>query len=335
MEWLYHEPKFECDEYNKYMLLYAPWSGHRYWGYDLISNIRPKMVVELGSFYGCSMFSFAQAVKDGGLDTELFAIDLWDACDEYTKDSYIEDVYGEFLKVKDKCYVNQKLNMLRMSFDQAVDLFENKSIDILHIDGSHLYEDVKHDFLTWLPKLKDTAIVLFHDVSDEKVNGSVMGSYLYWQELKKLYPEHMTFDFSLGLGVLFLSSEMYKQVKTTIDMLHYQKKNNSFDVSMKDEICKNYFEIRNQKEYILDLKNQISIKNIHLERYKEERERVKADYEKTIMGKDCYISKLEAEKSEHDNWWLHDREKVQHDYELTIQKKDEYIRLLEKKLNIM
>ena len=33
--------------------------------------------------------------------------------------------------------------MMRMTFNEAVEKFEDKSIDVLHIDGSHHYDDVK------------------------------------------------------------------------------------------------------------------------------------------------------------------------------------------------
>lgn len=63
MEWMNYTPEFECDNYNRDMLKYSPWSGHRLFAYDLIANTRPETVVELGSFYGCSMFTFAAGCK--------------------------------------------------------------------------------------------------------------------------------------------------------------------------------------------------------------------------------------------------------------------------------
>ena len=180
MTWNYYTPEFECDKYNRDMLKYSPWSGHRLFGYDLIANLKPNVVVELGSFYGCSMFAFAQAVKDLKLDTVLYGVDLWETFDKFTEQDYKEDIYGAFLRVKETCFSQQHVKMMKMTFDQAAEYFEEGSIDILHIDGSHFYEDVKHDFEIWSPKLKKNSSVLIHDNGDEIINGCIMGSHTYW-----------------------------------------------------------------------------------------------------------------------------------------------------------
>lgn len=64
MKWNYYSPEFECDKINVDLLRYSPWSGHRNFIYDLMANWKPHTVVELGSYYGCSAFAIAQAIKD-------------------------------------------------------------------------------------------------------------------------------------------------------------------------------------------------------------------------------------------------------------------------------
>ena len=335
MEWMNYTPEFECDNYNRDMLKYSPWSGHRLFAYDLIANTRPETVVELGSFYGCSMFTFAQAVKDQHLNTSLNAVDLWEVCDKFTEADYKEDVYSAFRLVKTSCFTEQNLKMFKMTFDQAMLQFDDGSIDILHIDGSHFYEDVKHDYETWKIKVKANGIIMFHDIGDEVINGGIMGSHIFWEELKQQWPWTLQFDFSCGLGLLFLSEQVYKEFSAVVDMEYYQKRSNSFDVALKDDLRKMSFKMTDAEFYISDLKKQLEIKDSHLENYKKNIKQVQEDYECTIKGKDRYISELEKQREDINRIWLEDRKKIQEDYEITIREKDAYIKQLERTIEKM
>lgn len=312
MDWSNYKPKFECDELQGEMLKYSPWSGHRFFAYDLVTNYKPNIIVELGSFYGCSTFAFAQAVKDHNYRTEINAVDLWETFDLYTKDDYKLDIYGAFCKVQERYYSGINLNRCKMKFDEALNKFEDNSIDILHIDGSHFYEDVKHDFETWKCKLKDTAIVLFHDIGDEIINGSIMGTHRYWNEIKKEYGTTIEFEFSCGLGVLFISPQMYDEFVKKVNLNHYQKENNSLDVRIKDDLRKLYFKFG---DAVCAYQKTISeIKDAY---EKDKREREDA-YTELIKKKDEYIEARENQLIEA--------------YTKTISGKDEYIKFLEMQL---
>ena len=87
---------------------------------------------------------------------------------------------------------------MQSTFDAAVDQFADGSIDLLHIDGRHFYEDVEHDFETWRPKLSDRAVVLFHDIN---VRERSFGVARLWDEMRVGAPS-FTFHHGHGLGVL-------------------------------------------------------------------------------------------------------------------------------------
>jgi predicted O-methyltransferase YrrM len=318
MEWKYNEPTFECDEYNHDLLSYAPWSGHRNFAYDFMNYYRPKVLVELGSHYGCSAFAFAQAAKDFKLDTKLCFVDTWQG-DDFTK-KYNNDVYTVFSKTVEECYKEQNINMLRKTFDEAVADFEDGSINVLHIDGSHYYDDVKRDFETWLPKVASDGIIILHDISSDIVLGDVMGSYKYWNELQQKYHYTYSFDFSWGLGIIFLNSDMYGDFVSAVDGAKYQRKNNALDVEYKDQLRKNHFALQDKQIYIDDLLKQKEVLNSHLEAYK-----------KDAKTKDDYIWNFERKSKEELKNSLeafeNEKKKIIADYEATIKKTEDSYKL--------
>lgn len=327
--WKYGKVQFEADQYSDVLIRYAPWSGHRQFGYDLIAYYKPNCLVELGSHYGCSAFTFMQAIKDNNLNTKIYPIDLWDATDIYTAHDYERDVYGFFKMVYEKCYADLNVNMMKMSFDQANELFENNSIDIIHIDGSHEYKDVRHDYEYWLPKMKKNGIMIFHDISDQKVLESVMGSHIFWEEVKRKYNTTVELRYSWGLGILFLSKEVYRDFVDKVDLNYYLTLNTYEEATCKDQIRRDYFRLQDDNKWIESLKSDIYTLNQGTDKLLKEIDNVKHDYEKTLRGKDEYIEELQKtiDKYEVQN------KKIQDDYEQTIAQKDEYILKIEKKID--
>ena len=177
------------------------WVGHIPFATWLIREVTPRLLVELGTHTGNSYFTFCQAVTEAQLSTQCYAVDTWLGDDQ--AGYYGDDVFQQVANHNQEYYAGFS-SLLRMTFDAAVNKFAEGSIDLLHIDGRHTYQDVKHDFESWLPRLAPGAIVLFHDIM---VRDRDFGVWKLWQELKERYPLHLEFSHSNGLGVLQLSAE--------------------------------------------------------------------------------------------------------------------------------
>jgi len=177
------------------------WSGHIPFAAWIISIVRPGIFVELGTRSGNSYLAFCQSVTEHELGTKCFSVDTWKG-DEHAG-FYDDSIFNE-LNAYHQIHYAHFSRLLRMTFDEAAAYFAEGSIDLLHIDGFHTYDVVKHDFETWLPKLSPHAIVLFHDIN---VRERDFGVWKLWEELCENYPLHFEFAHSYGLGVLQLSSD--------------------------------------------------------------------------------------------------------------------------------
>jgi Methyltransferase domain len=178
----------------------SAWTGHLPFAFWVLKETHPRILVELGSHNGTSYLGFCQAAARYGMETRCFAVDTWQG-DEHSG-FYGEDVFQTLSRHNDASYAGFS-QLMRMTFDDALGYFADGTIDLLHIDGLHTYDAVKHDFETWLPKLSSRGVVLFHDTMVRERN---FGVWKLWAELRERYPA-FEFRHSHGLGVLLTGLE--------------------------------------------------------------------------------------------------------------------------------
>lgn len=183
----------------------SAWIEHVPFGMFLIDILRPRTLVELGTYTGVSYCSFCQTVKNLGIDTKCFAIDTWEG-DEHGG-FYDVAVYKDLVQYHDPLY-GEFSRLIKSRFDEAALYFNDTSIDFLHIDGLHTYEAVKYDFETWFPKLSEKSIVLFHDTN---VRERGFGVWRFYEELTQKYP-HFEFLHGHGLGIVGIGEKLPEQV---------------------------------------------------------------------------------------------------------------------------
>ena len=194
-------PGFDMPHY----LAPSAWVEHIPFAFELTSKLKPRLIVELGVFNGVSYFAFCQAVRSTKLNTVCYGIDNWHG-DDHTS-FYNEDVFQKVNSYNKATYADFS-HLLRSDFSDSLQNFRDNSIDLLHIDGLHTYEAVKNDFETWLPKLSDSSIVLFHDTV---VRDRGFGVFRLWEELSSVYPSFL-FTHGYGLGVLATGKNIPKEL---------------------------------------------------------------------------------------------------------------------------
>ena len=181
------------------------WVEHAPFAFWLIEALRPRTLVELGTHGGFSYFAFCKAVQLLRLGTRCYAVDTF-VGDEHAG-FYGEEVFTAVRTHNDQHY-SAFSTLLRSSFDDALNHFSEGTIDLLHIDGRHFYEDVKHDFELWRSRLSQRSVVLFHDTNERK---SGFGVFRLWKELCEVYP-HFEFLHGHGLGVLGTGTELVPEL---------------------------------------------------------------------------------------------------------------------------
>lgn len=190
----------------------SAWCGHIPFAHWVVQAVQPTTIVELGTHVGVSFSAFCLAVERNSLNTRCWAVDTWNG-DEHA--GYYGNEVFSTLSNRHKQRFGAFSTLLRCEFNNALPYFADGSIDLLHIDGLHTYEAVKHDFETWFLKLSKRAIVLFHDTN---VYRDDFGVWRFWAEVREQYP---SFDFlhGHGLGVLAVGTEIPKNISSLFEGL--------------------------------------------------------------------------------------------------------------------
>ncbi|MBC2702344.1 MAG: glycosyltransferase [ANME-2 cluster archaeon] len=187
------------------------WHEHIPFAFTIVQMLKPKIFVELGTHKGDSYCAFCQVVSTLGLDTACYAVDTWEG-DEHAG-FYGSEILEELKTYHDSIYKGFS-QLIQSRFEEALDHFSDGSIDLIHIDGCHTYDAVKHDYEAWLPKMSQRGVVLLHDINVHEKN---FGVWKFWEEISKHYPS-FEFKHGYGLGVLAVGVDVPGEVLNFLNM---------------------------------------------------------------------------------------------------------------------
>lgn len=148
---------------------------HNWFDYEeLIADVVKKAkdgdkFVEIGIWKGGSAAFMGVEIINSGKKISYDAIDCFEITKEFGK--LTKDVYEE---AKNNLKPLTDLGVVNLIKSHSLDIvvtYEDESLSLCFIDGSHEYEDVKADLIAWLPKVKKGGIL----AGDDYINGNHPG----------------------------------------------------------------------------------------------------------------------------------------------------------------
>jgi len=138
--------------------------------------------VELGVQYGLSLCTIAQKVENLKL---IYGIDPYLPYNDYLKYAYDghpavshseeqADLYRITTQHNIKfCGQSDKIKIIEKTAKDAVDQFEDDSLDFIFIDSHNTPQDLYEEMTRWYPKIKVGGIFAGHDVHYETIKNVV------------------------------------------------------------------------------------------------------------------------------------------------------------------
>lgn len=132
------------------------WIGVENFIPGIISPVgRIKYVVDLGVDYGYSLFCLAYYCRYA----TVIGVDSWTYGNSEESKKHVKDnlVHHPNVRLIEKTTVD--------ALEDAKAIIGDDQLDVVHIDASHEYEDVKRDFENWSKLLKPGGCIIFHDTT--------------------------------------------------------------------------------------------------------------------------------------------------------------------------
>ncbi len=140
---------------------------------EIVAELKPKVVLEIGSAYGGTLLIWAQ-----------LAGELLISCD-ITDRTYRSSFYRRFPPPGSRCSVEMLVgDSHEPSFRRSVEvLLGGRKVDFLFIDGDHTKEGVAADYHDYRDLVRPGGVIAFHDIV-EKQSIATNQVYEFWKTIR-------------------------------------------------------------------------------------------------------------------------------------------------------
>lgn len=146
---------------------------------ELIERTKPKTIIEVGTWLGASAINMAKITKELKLDTKIYCVDTWLGAEEFW--TRLNNTSERNLKLKNgypQVYFDFLSNVVEHNVQDVIIPIPNTSYvgsfilkhyniqaELIYIDGSHEYVDVKTDIISYKELLKPEGIMFGDDIA--------------------------------------------------------------------------------------------------------------------------------------------------------------------------
>lgn len=164
------------------------WNGNVPIFAELLKKIKPKVIVEVGTWKGLSAINMANNAKRLGLNCKIYCVDTWLGALEFwdwlkdtpernlmLKNGYPQ-IYYQFLSNVIHCGHQDIIIPVPLPSSIAVKLLRSMNIraDLIYIDGSHEEEDVYRDICDYQKILSAEGIIFGDDYDWHQVKNAII-----------------------------------------------------------------------------------------------------------------------------------------------------------------
>ena len=151
----------------------------------LINAVKPRTIVEVGSWKGHSAIAMAEYCKKIGIFTDILCVDTWLGSQEHwIKDNYRASlqihngrpqIYDEFLSNVSNSGLQSLITPLCVPASTAAEILKKLKIkgDLIYIDAGHGYNDVMSDLNSYFPLLSKNGIIFGDDYPYSPLSNAV------------------------------------------------------------------------------------------------------------------------------------------------------------------
>lgn len=131
---------------------------------ELIGNLSPRLICEVGSWLGASAINMAQLAPEA----TVYCVDTWKGSREHAGMHFLPTLYESFLSNVRDNGLQSRVLPLRMTSAEGYHKLKGDGLvfDLIYIDGSHEYDDVKQDLAMYWELLRTGGIMLGDDFNE-------------------------------------------------------------------------------------------------------------------------------------------------------------------------